>query len=120
MHEMPLGSGLILALLEQADLITDRRITQPGNAHAGLDGLRKGERREIVAAGLDHQADDGAGMDIQPGFLDQKAVHRRVEEAIIGGIIDVAVDVVIGPACRQGAKAGIRRAGAFLDHSTAS
>ena len=51
---------------------------------------------------VNHQADDRAGVNVQPCLVDQETIHSRIEEAIIGGVIDVAVNVVVRPTGRLG------------------
>ena len=53
------------------------------------------------AHGFDDDADDLAGDYIQPTLGDQVIVHHRIEIGVIGGVVDVTVGIVIGPAGRQ-------------------
>ena len=69
-----------------------------GHADAGLDRLRKGQRRKVVALRLNHQPHEVAGMDVERALLNQKTVHGRVKPAVINHVVDVTVDVVVRPA----------------------
>ena len=50
---------------------------------------------------FDHQAYHLAGMDVERTGSDQVLVHRRVEQAEVDDIVEVAVDVVVHPTRRQ-------------------
>ena len=52
--------------------------------------------------GRDRLADDLAAMDVEPAFADQPGVDDRVEERVELDVVDVAVDVVVVPARRDG------------------
>lgn len=41
-------------------------------------------------------------MDIEAGFLDQQGIGGRVEITVIGHVIDVPIQVIIGPAGLNG------------------
>jgi hypothetical protein len=43
-------------------------------------------------------------MDVEPALADQVLVDDRIEVAVIDDVIDVAVDVVVHPAGRDGQK----------------
>lgn len=47
MHQMALGTRLILIIAENADLITDRCIAGTSATHTAGDVIRKGDGREV-------------------------------------------------------------------------
>src|SRR4051794_7070752 len=75
-----------------------------GDAKPGGNQVGKGQFGKIAAAGLDHQPDLRAGGGIEQAIVDQPAVHRRVEQPVVNDIVHMAVDVIVGPACRQAAE----------------
>jgi hypothetical protein len=68
---------------------------------AAVDRVREGHRLEVVAAGLDHQADHLAGGEVQHLLLDQVGIHHRVEERVVDDVVDMRIDVVVHPARRD-------------------
>ena len=64
----------------------------------------EGGRRVIAAAGFHHEANGISARNVEQARLYQPAVHRRVEIGVIGDIVDMAVNVVIGPARLNGLK----------------
>src|SRR6185369_17424510 len=72
------------------------------DAQSGLHVLRIRERALEAAHGLDGDADDRVGLRVQPARIDQVAVNHRVEIAVVLDVVDVPVDVVVLPACRDG------------------
>src|SRR5207237_8160716 len=67
--------------------------------------------------------DHGGGMDVGAGVVDVEAVHQRVEILVIDHVVDVAVDVVVGPARRNGKEMPVSRAQlvrSFRGHQTTS
>src|SRR5215211_4158237 len=99
--EVSLGRGVILVVSEDADLIADAAVAQPGDAKARVHGVGEGERFEIAALRLDDQADDPALLDVEGSRGDQVPVHDRVEVRVVDDVVDVAVDVVVHPAGRD-------------------
>src|SRR5450432_3448740 len=83
------------ARLERGQDIADRTAADFLYGDADLDGVGKGEAGEINTTAFDDEADDVAGDRIEQAGLDQDAVHRRVEKEIIGGVVDMAVGVVV-------------------------
>ena len=73
MGEMALRGWLIRAGAEHADAVGDARRAQPLDRDADLDIAGKAQRREIGAAGFDHQADRVAALDVEQPRLDQPA-----------------------------------------------
>ena len=55
----------------------------------------KGERREIVAGGRDDQPDRVSRDDVEQPRLDQPAVHRIVEPAVMDGVVDVPINIIV-------------------------
>ena len=98
MDEMAAGRGLGRAGGEDADLVAHARAADPPDADAGLEGLRKRQRREVVAVRLDDIADHLAGGDVERAGFDQDAVDRGVEQRVVDDVVDVAVGVVVEPA----------------------
>src|SRR5690606_26316079 len=62
------------------------------------DDFRVGDGGEVVACRTDHEADHLTAVNVQTALLDQVDVHRAVEKAVVGDVVDVAVDVVVVPA----------------------
>src|SRR5690606_16212065 len=106
-HEMAGRRRERLAFGEEPDLVAHAGRAGAGDPQAGLDVLRKGERCEVVAVRLYHQADHLAAVDVERTGLDQPAVHRAVEVAVVDDVVDVAVDVVVHPARLDRHEAGI-------------
>ena len=109
MHKMASRRRQRLTLREQPHFITHAGASQPRHADAGLDGLRKCQRGEVVALRLHHQADGAALVDVQRALVDQVAVHRRVEPAVIDDVVHMAVHIVVGPAGGDGLECAVVR-----------
>ncbi len=69
------------------------------NPKPNVDNLRERNRLGIAAAGFDNQANRIAILYVQQSLFDQPAVHHGVKPAIVHCVVDVAVDVVVVPAC---------------------
>src|SRR3546814_8448905 len=87
MHKMTVRSAERFALLKNSDFIAHAAIAQFSHLKARFNGVRKSDRREILATGFDNQADDGAIMHIKHALFHQVAVHSRIEVRVIGDII---------------------------------
>src|SRR5262245_37346621 len=74
------------------------------DAEPGLDRLRIRERPVVAALRLHRDTDDRSMLDIKSARVDQVAVDHRVEIRVVGHVVNVAVDVVVHPACRDGEK----------------
>src|SRR5690606_25841541 len=107
MHEKTLGGCLRFVVAEEPDLVANRRRAKSCNLQAGGNNIGEGDFGEIAAAGLDHQSDLAAAMDIERPLLDEPAIHGRVEERIMHHIVHVAVDVIVHPARGDGAEGAI-------------
>ncbi len=123
MDEEALGRRLPLVIPEQADLVAHRGRAEPRDAQARRDEIGKGHLAEIAAAGLDHEPDLPAIMDVEHAVLHEPTVHGGVEQRIVHDIVHVAVDVVVHPAGRDRPEglvggAGGRR-GALCHHHAA-
>ena len=68
---------------------------------ARTDMVGKGNLVEVIAVSFDHQSNEVAGKRIEHAFFHQILIHDRVELAVIHRVIDVTVDIVIGPAGRN-------------------
>src|SRR5688500_17455606 len=101
MGEMTLGGGLILPRTEYPDAVSDARHSQLLDRDPDFDLAWEAQRREVAAGGFHRQANRIASFDIQQARLNQPAVHCGVEPLIIDGVVDMAVDVVVGPARRE-------------------
>src|SRR5690606_10171034 len=66
--------------------------------------VRVGDAPAVVAAGVDHVANDRAVADIQTAFLNQVKVHGGIEVGIVGHVVHVAIHVVVHPARGDGLK----------------
>lgn len=98
MDKPSVGAGTLSVIPEKANVILHAGSPDLGNAHTCMDDIRKRDRRMISTACLDHQTNNGTGINIQNAALDQKLIHRRVEKGIINRIIDMAIGVVVPPA----------------------
>jgi hypothetical protein len=105
--EVPLGDGLLLALLEDGDPVGDGPVPELVHAQPRHDAVRVRERRAVVALRLHHQADDGAGLDVQAALVDEVVVRDGVEVAVVRDVVDVAVDVVVHPARGDGQEVAV-------------
>jgi hypothetical protein len=65
---------------------------------ADLDRIGKGQAGEKPAPALGDDADHRTGRGIEQSRLDQNPVHRRVEEGVIGDVVEMAIGIVIAPA----------------------
>ena len=81
------------------------------DAQAGIDDLGEGQRRQIAALRFDAVADHAAVLDIESAGANQVLVDDGVEVAVVDDVIDVAVDVVVHPAGRDGKKMRVVGAG---------
>jgi hypothetical protein len=50
---------------------------------------------------FDHQANYRTELDIEHIVLDQKFVDRSIEPTVIHNVIDMPVDVIVHPPCRD-------------------
>ena len=73
---------------------------------ADLDRIGKRQGRMEAAAAFGDDSDDRARRGIEQPRLDQDRVHRRVEERVIGDVVEMAVRVVVVPAGGQRHEAG--------------
>jgi hypothetical protein len=57
-------------------------------------------------------------LEVEHAGADQILIHHRVEVAVIDDVVDVAVDVVVHPACgdRQKMRVGAARGGCRFVH----
>ena len=106
MNEPAVGGGLLLALGEERESIANAGVAQLFHTHRCFDGFGKGQGGVVAAPGFNDEADGGTGGDIQEASLYQPGIHSRVEEAVVGGGVDVSVDIVVRPAGRAGADYG--------------
>src|SRR3546814_16777199 len=97
MHKMTVRSSERFALLENSDFIAHAAIAQFSHIKARFNGVRKSDRREILATGFDNQADDGDIMHIKHALFHQVAVPSRIEIRVIGVIIYVSIYFVNNP-----------------------
>src|SRR5687768_12170806 len=67
-----------------------------------MDDIGKAQSAQKLTAGFRDDADGWQLADVDAGGLDQKPVHRRVEERVVGHVIDVAVMIVVEPTRRNG------------------
>ncbi len=72
-----------------------------------IDGLWIGDGFHKITHGFNGDANDRILLNIKAAFIDQKAVHHRVEIRIVRHIIDVAIDVIIRPTGLHRHKMGI-------------
>ncbi|VAV99888.1 hypothetical protein MNBD_ALPHA05-668, partial [hydrothermal vent metagenome] len=57
------------------------------NAQRAFERIGEGGWREIIAVGFDHEANDGAVMNIKRACANQIFIHNRIEETVIGDIV---------------------------------
>ena len=69
-----------------------------GDTNSCFYRLWKGKGREVIALRLHDKTDSGPLMDVECAAFDQQRIHRRIEPAVINDIVDMTVDVVVGPA----------------------
>src|SRR3954452_8243134 len=100
--EVPLRGGERAALLENAYPVSDRRATELRHGKARLDRLGVSHAFEVGAPGLDHDPDRGACCNVQDPSFDEVGVHRCIEPGIVNDVVDVAIRVIVHPACRDG------------------
>ena len=98
MDEVALCGGFGSAVGEDAEPVAHARAAEMLDGESDLDRLRIGERSQVAAAGLDHEADRIAMLDVEQSRPDQPGVHGGVEPLIIDRVVDVAGGVVGGPA----------------------
>ena len=98
MREMPFRRRVRRAVREDAEMVGHARVPQPRQREADLDGLRKRQRCGVAAPRLDDQSDRIAALDVKQPRPHQPRVHRGIEPAIIDGVVDMAVGVVVVPA----------------------
>src|SRR4051812_2738329 len=72
------------------------------HANTGFDALRISQRRKVIALRLDDEPNRRTRMDVEYATLDQEAVDRRVEPAVVDDVVDVPVDIVVGPSGLDG------------------
>jgi hypothetical protein len=53
---------------------------------------------------FDHEADHIASLRIEHFGVNQKVVDHRVEPAQVHNVVDVTIEVVVPPACREALK----------------
>ena len=80
-----------------------------GHTNAGLDGLRKSQRGEIVALGFNHQTDRGTVVNVQHALLNQMGVHGGVEPTVVHHVVHVAIGIIVHPAGGDVAENGVSR-----------
>src|SRR5260370_21923835 len=97
-HEVAGGGRLRVAGAEEGQLVAHAGIAQLRHAHARIDRVGEGERAGEAAARLHHHSEDRAQRQVENAAVEEEAVHCRVEERVVHGVVDVAVDVVVGPA----------------------
>ena len=102
MHEVALCDGQIDAFAKQRDFVADTAVAQMRHTQPCRQFFWKRRRGKITAAGLDHQPYDRAGIDIQHATRDQVLIHDGVEIRIKHDVVEVAVGVVVTPACIDG------------------
>src|SRR5205823_14363855 len=88
------------------------------DTQAGVDHVGERQRGEEVAPGRDHDADGAALRRVEQVALDEHPVHERVEVRVVGGVVDVTVDVVVRPAGDdlEEVREVAARSPRFLDH----
>src|SRR3546814_17608924 len=79
MHKMTVRSAERFALLENSDFIAHAAIAQFSHLKARFNGVRKSDRREILANGFDNQADDGDITHHKNALFHHVDVHRRID-----------------------------------------
>lgn len=107
MHEPSRRARLAFADLEHSQFILHRTVAQLADPQSDLDQIGKSDRGKVIAGGTDHESHHFAVMNIQATDLNQISVHRRVEEAVVGNVVDVTVGIVVVPACGDGLEVGV-------------
>ena len=95
----PADRGRLAGLaIEERKFVTNAAAAELGYAQEGINAAGEGERAEELAVRFGAKADRFAVMNVEPAFGDQHLVDNGVEVAVVVGVIDVAVDVVVLPA----------------------
>ncbi len=84
------------------DLVADARVAELADPQSRVDVLRESEPARVRAVRLGADPDHVAVVDVQAALGDQPAVDHRVEERVVLDVVDVPVDVVVGPPGLQG------------------
>ena len=104
MHEKARGARLGVGRIvraEQSDLVTHGTVTEFRHAQACMHGLRKCKTLYVGATRIHGKTNDGCVVNIKAALSDQVFVDYGVEPAVIHDVVDVAVDVVVHPSCRD-------------------
>jgi hypothetical protein len=101
MHEMLLSDRAFVACTENANFITDTRITELHHAYADLDAIGKGKRGEIIALHLYQETDHRTALDIVRTAFDQRLINCGAESAAIDHVVDMPIDIVVHPTRRD-------------------
>jgi hypothetical protein len=98
MDEPALRGRRRLVIRKQSDLVDHRAAAQALDQEPRRDAIGELQGLEIAAAVLHNQPDDMTLMDVEDPLIDQVLVHHRIEVGEVDDIVDVTVDVVVGPA----------------------
>ena len=98
MGEASLRRRRLCVPTENAELVGHGGPAEALHPDPDLDGVGKGHAFEEGAGVRHHEAHGFAGGDVERAAIDQHAVHRRVEEAVVDDVVHVAIDVIVRPA----------------------
>ncbi|MNF68246.1 hypothetical protein D3C84_500980 [compost metagenome] len=97
MHEAPRRTGLVFPLLEHRQFVLHRAAAQLADPQADLDPIREGDGSKVITGRTHHETHHLAIVDVQATDFDQVGVHRRVEEAVVGHVVHMTVDIIVVP-----------------------
>src|SRR5579883_532016 len=102
MDEMPGGRRRVLANTEQGYLVSHAGGAELADAQPGIDGTGVFQSAMKTAHRLDGETDCRARVNIEPADRDQVLIDDRVEERVIDHIVDMAIEIIVHPACGDG------------------
>jgi hypothetical protein len=77
------------------------------NPNSRLDIGRERSAAEVVTVTFDRKPDDLAVVDVEHSLVDQEAIDDRIEVAVVLNVIDMAINIIVHPARRDGQKMAI-------------
>lgn len=98
MNEVADGDGFLDSLLKDSDLVARTRVANMHHAYAAFDDLGIRHRAAKLAEVLDDKAYNRAVSDIDDAFFNQIISNGRIYPAVVNRVVNVSVDIVVGPA----------------------
>ena len=97
MDEMAFGRWRIFVFQKNRKRVTHGTVADVVDPHRASEFLWKFKRRIISALRLHNEANDISIMEFQNALLDEKFIHDRVEIRVVDDIVDMAIDIIVGP-----------------------